>query len=711
MRISFLFALLFLIGKLAIAQPVKNLNTNVSYSTIPAAIAAASAADVIQVDAGTYTDNITIDKALALKGPNAGIDPNTQTRNPEAILQNIVFSVTGTPVIIDGFHISVTGTFHGLQLHSTPTTVTVQNNIFERQATTGGQPYYGISINSSSATKTIQNNKFTGSTTYGSVGSHRTWRAGIWSNGGHIVIKDNVFEKCNTDINADNDIANLTVSGNSFKQSGTAIAFGGAIAAGTYTFGANDFATNLTTIINNSSTNSGFRLDITAGTYGGTAFAIQSLANLFTIDAKMYHRGRDGTKLGLVYYVADNIYVHASTNAIIQPAIDYAKSGDIINIANKSGNGFREFLTVTKPLTFRGQSQSGTNISAPASGTGSGFRINNAVSDVTFETLTVKSYTGNGPTADAAIYGISNNNNLTVKSVTISGNTNASGIYITSGTGIVVQQSSITSSVYGIAAEGGSLTVTNNFINDNINTGILLTGKATAVVHYNSITNNSIVSGTRNLDNQTTSTTDATCNWWGSSTGSTVSPTITGSVTFVPFLTNGTDNDGTTSGFQEVPGSCDGVLPATFGSLSANINDNILKVLWTTLIEKGSSHFIVEGSTDGLHFVNLGTVKARSVKGFSEQPLTYNFTTPLTGATGLLGLSLAAAGFVLLLVSRKNRWLFILVVIAGIGLSIQSCSKNDAVKNNFDKKMYIRVAQVVTDGAVKHSKIVEANRE
>jgi len=45
------------------------------FSTIQAAINAASAGDTINVAAGTYEEQITIDKSLSIVGPNAGIDP------------------------------------------------------------------------------------------------------------------------------------------------------------------------------------------------------------------------------------------------------------------------------------------------------------------------------------------------------------------------------------------------------------------------------------------------------------------------------------------------------------------------------------------------------------------------------------------------------------------------------------------------------------
>ncbi len=56
------------------------------FATIQAGIDAAASGGTVNVNAGTYTEDLEIDKALSLLGPNAGNNPNTDTRDPEAVI-------------------------------------------------------------------------------------------------------------------------------------------------------------------------------------------------------------------------------------------------------------------------------------------------------------------------------------------------------------------------------------------------------------------------------------------------------------------------------------------------------------------------------------------------------------------------------------------------------------------------------------------------
>jgi hypothetical protein len=121
------------------------------FTTIQAAVTSATAGDTIQVCAGTYKENVTINKSLTLNGANAGIAGNA-VRGAESIIltngnQLNVVTVTAANVIIDGFTVDgddplVTGVTlfsgddtnvqHGIRVSAAFGGQTVRNNIIRR---------------------------------------------------------------------------------------------------------------------------------------------------------------------------------------------------------------------------------------------------------------------------------------------------------------------------------------------------------------------------------------------------------------------------------------------------------------------------------------------------------------------------------------------------------------------------------------------------
>ena len=98
------------------------------YTTISAAIADTTCTTITVTGGGPYREFVVINRALTLNGPNAGVNPNTNSRNPEAIIylpdgvsdplnedtQNnggtsssagVIVRVLASNVIIDGFTI------------------------------------------------------------------------------------------------------------------------------------------------------------------------------------------------------------------------------------------------------------------------------------------------------------------------------------------------------------------------------------------------------------------------------------------------------------------------------------------------------------------------------------------------------------------------------------------------------------------------------
>lgn len=74
------------------------------------------------------------------------------------------------------------------------------------------------------------------------------------------------------------------------------------------------------------------------------------------------------------------------------------------------------------------------------------------------------------------------------------------------------------------------------------------------------------------------------------------------------------------------------VLPVSLLSFSANYYDNKVKLEWATASEQNSSHFIIERSSNGADYFQLGRKEAA---GTSNSSLNYDFTDiyPLTGTS------------------------------------------------------------------------------
>ena len=134
---------------------------------------------------GTYTGNVTFGgKSLTLKGANAGVNPNTETRGEESVITGTFSTsreklsteaVAGQTIIIDGFKFTGNGLKVGDCNYNTVEYLTVQNCIMEAGSnltasdltdTYGKNLYnYFVKVTNGSgarATVTVQNNLITG---------------------------------------------------------------------------------------------------------------------------------------------------------------------------------------------------------------------------------------------------------------------------------------------------------------------------------------------------------------------------------------------------------------------------------------------------------------------------------------------------------------------------------------------------------------------
>ncbi|MEO6190536.1 MAG: hypothetical protein ABIO44_09515, partial [Saprospiraceae bacterium] len=266
--------------------PIVNLNTLETFCTIQAAIAAPNTLDghTISVPAGTYTENITVYKAIKLQGPNVGI-PGIGVRGAEAKLLNCNIDVTASGmVIIDGFHIYQTDANADVILINGGTPANIQNNRIERFGVVAGQIVRAITTASGAALKTIQNNLFTGDLSGGVFSGHKTWNNGIYINGAgsSVSILNNTLENCRTAISLDDFNNGIVVAGNTLDHCGTFMGFGGTVPTnGQYILGSNNFKNPQDAIINLSNVNIAFRLDITSSSFNGVVFSSLPVATLF----------------------------------------------------------------------------------------------------------------------------------------------------------------------------------------------------------------------------------------------------------------------------------------------------------------------------------------------------------------------------------------------------------------------------------------------
>ena len=213
--LALLFSLIAVAGTGTAAAATLCVNpggTGGCYSSIQAAINAANPAggDTINVAAGTYNENVTINKSLTLQGANAGVSAgaNPGTRGAESIINGGI-KISASNVIIDGFQI--------------------QGGYLDSDA-----PSCGIYILANYGGHTISNNKFPGPGTsitsrgilFGYTISGVTvkdneisnWLSGVYINPSSNLLFDGNYIHGNTAGIGSDGISNMTVQNNNFTN-------------------------------------------------------------------------------------------------------------------------------------------------------------------------------------------------------------------------------------------------------------------------------------------------------------------------------------------------------------------------------------------------------------------------------------------------------------------------------------------------------------
>lgn len=545
---SIVLALMLFTSFISMAQ-VTNVTQNTNYTTIGAAITAAQVGDVITVAAGTYNGDITINKSITLKGANAGI-AGTGTRSAESIINSSKVNFTGSiTAVFDGFKVYQTGNATETVTIASTSSVTLKNNVIERFGVSTGTIARAVYTNTdATGAIVIDKNKFTGDDSGNLFGGHKTWQSGIWTSGNtNLTISNNYFEHCRSAMNINTTSAGVTITGNTFTDNGQHITIGGT-PSDTYVMGVNEFGTTRDGIVNLSGPQAGYRLNISSSTFEGVLASQLPLTSQFTLEAKMYHKGRLNRN-GMVVFVPNNIYVVNSLSTI-QLAVNYAVNGNVINI---SPGTYNEEVSLNKAVTLKGTDAATTIIRASANaGYAVGISSNNAV----VRNLTL---TRNVPDLSTWFANTNSSNSgiqigapgAVIDNVIVK--RNRSGFLIHS-SGASITNSVIEENRTGLHMGGdlSGMIITNNRIINNTTHGVLfnpeITGNSTNVTGV--LVNNNMISGNyhtqisfkNNGSASVTGSVMATCNWLGNSSPvtSTAATTEPGYTTQVPAFFGGT---------------------------------------------------------------------------------------------------------------------------------------------------------------------------
>ncbi len=522
-----------------------------TFDTIQAAINAADAGYTVRAAAGTYVENLALNKAVTLAGANVGV-AGTGVRGGETIIQGA--TIVSAAATIDGVQVLNTSApnvgFNGVRVNG-PSDVTIKNSLFYSNGPNGngstGDDKAIYLTASASGQITITDNLITGAAT--GRYSDASWSRGIWSDGSSspLTITGNTIGNIRSGINMDGYVdARVDVSGNSFVNAGTGVALQSATGAAITGISGNTF-TDVDTDFNLNGVANGVTLDLGAtGNVGGGAGASATLAvtsgsgnDTLTggsgADALAGNVGNDtltggggndtlvgGAGIDTAKYAGAATIAQTATGwtvtdaggtdtlatveivddaaagktllvgkggyTTIQAAVDAAAAGDTVLVA---GGTYREQVTIAGKDGLKLIGLSGAKIEAPDEGSlvNAGGRI--ALVSVTSDTVTVQGFVldGRGFAATSA-------NNESYSAVlfdgatggTISGNS-ASGFAEDVGNGLAA--GIVLSDSTGVTVDGNNLT---GFGDDTASTpgvsdyGLSISGGGGNIVTNNSFT-------------------------------------------------------------------------------------------------------------------------------------------------------------------------------------------------------------------------------
>lgn len=215
----------------AVAAAALNKDTGKLYTNIQTAIDEATAGNTIEIQAGTYSEAVTLTKAVNLIGPNADINPNgdndqAAARGEEAILTGGI-NITrpdsdGKAVNIKGLKFTTNGIYSvGWGNNPNLDSITIENNVFSdinNQLNNNEKSVSAIHFNLANSQPaqncTIKNNRISGVTNGDSSGIN------VFAVGGNTNITGNYIENTNhSSLQIPGSATgNVTITGNTFKN-------------------------------------------------------------------------------------------------------------------------------------------------------------------------------------------------------------------------------------------------------------------------------------------------------------------------------------------------------------------------------------------------------------------------------------------------------------------------------------------------------------
>jgi hypothetical protein len=525
------------------------------FATISHAITVAQAGNTIWVDAGTYREDITVDKSLTIKGANYCATPNA---GPRASAESIIQPLTNDPVnntfvylngsasntIIDGFTLDGDNTavgggvsMNGADVNAAEavgaydglSNVTISNNIIKNLNYSGIDFYNYYNGGAATSGNSITNNRFENilPSSYGiGVLIYNNCYTSITNNvmtGVRVGIQTGNFYLANPGSSGYQNIANNTISTirrgifhNLFYSSASPYTISNNIITGIDN--ANETLWDGMLISSMQATAS----TVIGNTVNGSAVSTQATTGISVWNCQVAPLISGGTITGTQLGINVNNYEgYNNSNA--------GTTSATIDGVNITGSSIAGIKVHDNPQNSNGATVTAEikNVTLSNSGSGTGIWIagSDASADIHDNAATITGFViavdVDGGTAAL------NKNNITAN-----------------GTGIRVQN-------------GGNLSsVTENFISNNTVDGIRVESTAGTIgeIHKNDLSGNS----NKAINNLSSSSLNATCNWYGSTVLSTVAGMISGNVSSTPYLTSGTDSQPGTAGFQtsEVCSTC-----------------------------------------------------------------------------------------------------------------------------------------------------------